>query len=98
MDIIFVGKYECLNGGILFYPPYFNQFEERNKPIQWFKATYIVGQKQLNLVVLSIDFRCPTFDMVLTLISCVFFFQLHDSLYEMKMLSTSQEGVLAKEF
>jgi hypothetical protein len=57
-----------------------------------------VGQKQLNLVVLSIDFRCPTFDMVLTLISCVFFFQLHDSLYEMKMLSTSQEGVLAKEF
>jgi hypothetical protein len=57
-----------------------------------------VGQKQLNLVDLSIDFKCPTFDMVLTLISCVFFFHLHGSKYEMKMLSMCQEGVLAKEF
>lgn len=57
-----------------------------------------MGQKRLNLVVLSIDFKCPTFDIVLTLISCVFFFQLCDSIYEMKMLSMSQEGVLAKEF
>jgi hypothetical protein len=57
-----------------------------------------VGQKRLNLMVLSIDFRCPTFDIVLTLISCVLFFQLHDSIYEMKMLSMCQEGVLAMEF
>lgn len=29
---------------------------------------------------------------------CIFFFHLHGSIYEMKMLSMSQEGVLAKEF
>jgi hypothetical protein len=40
------------------------------------KPLVFVGQKQLNLVVLSIDFRCPTFDIVLTLISCVNFFSL----------------------
>jgi hypothetical protein len=62
------------------------------------KPLVFVRQNQINLVDLSIDFRCPTFDIVLTLISCVFFFQLHDSIYEMKMLSMSQEGVLAKEF
>jgi hypothetical protein len=38
------------------------------------KPLCFVGQKQLNFVVLIIDFRCPTFDIVLTLISCVFFF------------------------
>jgi hypothetical protein len=62
------------------------------------KPLVFVRQKQLNLVNLSIDFRCPTFDIVLTLISCLYIFQLHDSIYEMKMLSMSQEGVLAKEF
>jgi hypothetical protein len=38
------------------------------------KPLVFAGQKQLNLVVLSNDFRCPTFDIVLTLISGVFFF------------------------
>jgi hypothetical protein len=57
------------------------------------KPLVFVGQKQLNLVVLSIDFRCATFNIVLTLISCVFFFHLNGSIHEMKMLSMSQEGV-----